>query len=215
MWFPTKPLLLTIRLIDRFTAFIMATSEPRRMKLSQECERIEEDCDCGRKTMWNERDALISRVNTLQHISTSIKALQTALGTGALLQAIKGLNLGEWPLASVTVVSLPLLYVVEALLKTDFHRSWGEQCHNLASEYDALWVQTRFFRENRLPYCELDDATARVEEFQHRRQDINRRRPQTLYDPASWTKAQAGRNVGESSYAVDRVQEASTSNSSS
>src|SRR3989338_1192992 len=135
----------------------MATSEPRRVKLSQECERIEEDCDCGRKTMWNERDALISRVNTLQHISTSIKALQTALGTGALLQAIKGLNLGECPLASVTVVSLPLLYVVEALLKTDFHRSWGEKCHNLGSEYDTLWVQTR---ENRLPYCELDDATA-------------------------------------------------------
>ena len=155
--------------------------------------------------MWNESDALTHRVNSLENVSTALKVIQAVSGTVAILQAIKVLDLGQVPFGTITIVTLPLQHVVDAFLKKESYQNWAEQCHNIAAEYDALQVQTRFFRENRLPYCDLNDADSRVEELQQRRLDINRRRPSALFDQNSWVRARDGVNEGESTYAIDKA----------
>ena len=104
----------------------------------------------------------------------------------------------------ISVVKMNKYFVIYFFLRPAKKKSTG---HHLSN---ALHVQTRLFRENRLTYCELNDADSRVEEFQQRRLDINRRRPPTLFNQNSWTQARAGINDGESSYLVDRVSQPSS-----
>lgn len=189
----------------------MASQGERIGKLSEECQRIEEDCDFSRRTMWNDRDAVDRYVNRISTCMTVFKALQGVTAAGAFVQAAKMFSLGEAPLAGVALVTLPVVYVLESLLETERLQNLARTCHGLGSEYHSLMAQTRFFREHRLQTFEAEAALASVEDFEKRKLEIDARRPHSLFDPQSYLRARDSIRDGQSLYRVDTVPRVSSS----
>jgi hypothetical protein len=185
-------------------------AEPeRRRKIEKECLRIEEDAVLGMKTMHNEKDALAARGRLWNILVTVCQGILLLFSAGtALDQAIEALQEGKnSPLLLGLVVALQILVAaLEGVVRATNYSRRALKCKQVASEYDELNARSRHFREHSLPYCSLDFASDRLEQFVEKRLDINKRRPE-LWKKESYLRAQEGIRRGEAKYESDELLE--------
>lgn len=175
-----------------------------RKELIKECSRIQEDADCSRRTMWNERDSLNRLDFGLRCLSGALKAFQLGVVSKEFMRAtqvvesaprFKGIN-------TLAIVTVPITYILDSMIDFGNYPSRVKETNDIASEYDYLMSSTRLFEKVELSSMSVESARQKVSESQATKLDINKRRPPSLC-LYSWKLASESIKKGESDYRVD------------